>query len=429
VENINGGAKIIYTRPSDNDLLGVKAVYTLHEGEEAMEVFSSAFTDTIILEGYGDTQEYTVELFAVDKSYNLSKGVTASIRPLTAPIHLIRETLEPIESFGGVHAFWQNELGKDIVVSLYTIDENGDYVVHENYFTKEKEGSHRFTGMEAGEQQIRISMRDRWGNAARNLDTILAPMLRENVFGRELASGAYVYHWKQYGYDLCNPWNGTDDWSYKHRGDLGPATSCSAGFWVTFNDYLFGDGTSVYWQINPTWTHYTGDTDVDLTAHPNMPWPFYFTIDMGRKASYSDMRYWMRNRSSLGTIFSARAMTVFDIWATNNPRPVNASDDKKTNLQYWTSWEAVGGTDAWKSDWVKIASCNLVLPSGITKSSQTNLTDADKQFVQAGFAFDMDPRIGNQSFRYLRFEVKETNSGAGLDICEFRFWGSIDPNQ
>jgi hypothetical protein len=126
-------------------------------------------------------------------------------------------------------------------------------------------------------------------------------------------------------------------------------------------------------------------------------------------------------------------MTVFDIWATNNPKPVEEIGDWEANLRYWTSWSRVGGTDAWKNDWVKIASCRLVLPSGITKASQTNLTDADKTYIQSGFPFDMDPRIGNQTFRYLRFEIKDTNDGGGvegsplaLSLCELRFWGMIE---
>jgi hypothetical protein len=394
-------------------LLGAKAVYLLHEGDERREVYSSAFTDTIIIEGYGNTEEHTVEIFAIDKSNNLSEGVKVTVKPLTPPIQLIRKTLGVIESFGSVHTYWDNEEKKDIVITLYTVDKNGDHVLQENYFTNTS-GAYSFKGLAPEQQKFHIEMRDRWGNPAASLDTVLTPMIRENVYGRETVNGSPVVFWTQYGYNF-----GADT-TYKYRGDLGPSSSTTRGFQLLYNDYLFGDGDT-YWQINTNLPDYFND------GNPNMPWPFYFTIDMGRKAAYSDMRVWMRNRSSLGSIYSARIMSVFDIWATNNPKAVEEIGDKEANLRYWTSWDRVGGTDAWKNDWVKIASCRLVLPSGITKASQTNLTDADKAYVQGGFPFDMDPRIGNQAFRYLRFEIKETNTDAsGLDICELRFWGMIE---
>src|SRR3546814_7170925 len=46
VVNLNGGAQITYELPIDNDLLGVKAMYSLADGEEK-KAFSSAHRDTI----------------------------------------------------------------------------------------------------------------------------------------------------------------------------------------------------------------------------------------------------------------------------------------------------------------------------------------------------------------------------------------------
>src|SRR5690606_32296792 len=89
VENINGGAILYYTLPNDNDLLGAKAVYTFSESEEPLEVYASAFKDSVVLEGYNDTNEHIVQLYAVDKSNNLSEPTPVPIRPLTPPVSLI----------------------------------------------------------------------------------------------------------------------------------------------------------------------------------------------------------------------------------------------------------------------------------------------------------------------------------------------------
>jgi hypothetical protein len=65
VENLNGGAKISYVLPADDDLFGVKAVYSLNDGK-VRESFASASRDSIILESYGTTGQYTVTLYAID---------------------------------------------------------------------------------------------------------------------------------------------------------------------------------------------------------------------------------------------------------------------------------------------------------------------------------------------------------------------------
>src|SRR5690606_18906910 len=132
--NINGGAIIYYTLPNDNDLLGAKAVYTFSENEETLEAYASAFKDSIIIEGYANTNEHTVQLYAVDRSNNLSEAVPVTIRPLTPPVSLIRETLTANATFSGVRVIWENPLKKPISISLYTLDESGDRVLFERHY-------------------------------------------------------------------------------------------------------------------------------------------------------------------------------------------------------------------------------------------------------------------------------------------------------
>ena len=65
VENINGGAIITYKLPDDPDLLAVKAVYYYKKGEDLKEAYSSAFNNTISLEGFPDVNERTVQLLSL----------------------------------------------------------------------------------------------------------------------------------------------------------------------------------------------------------------------------------------------------------------------------------------------------------------------------------------------------------------------------
>ena len=69
----NGGAKIVYTLPDDNDILYVKAAYKNAQGEDVFNV-ASASKDTIEVGGFVDTSPQKVKLSVVDDSGNQSKN-------------------------------------------------------------------------------------------------------------------------------------------------------------------------------------------------------------------------------------------------------------------------------------------------------------------------------------------------------------------
>jgi hypothetical protein len=207
---------------------------------------------------------------------------------------------------------------------------------------------------------------------------------------------------------------------YQYTGDL---SYMKGNFSAIYDNTLFAEGSSTYWQP-------TSNSSTFFPGTAGYVWPMYFTIDMGRRASYNRLKVWMRKRSAaLGHLFSANMMTEFEIWGANHLRTTAETGNGSIadNLAYWTSWSLAGGTDAWQNDWVKLADCRLVLPSGITKSdTQTELSEEDQAFISAGFDFYIDPTLHDQAFRYLRFRITATNTDhAQLQICEMRFWGTL----
>lgn len=52
-----GGAIISFKLPADDDVLAVKAVYTLSNGQKR-EAITSFYGDNILIEGYNDTNEH-----------------------------------------------------------------------------------------------------------------------------------------------------------------------------------------------------------------------------------------------------------------------------------------------------------------------------------------------------------------------------------
>ncbi|MGV8090690.1 MAG: DUF4959 domain-containing protein [Mangrovibacterium sp.] len=410
VENINGGAVITFTRPAEEDLMGVKAVYSFGEDDAGKEVYASAFTNTIVLEGYADTNEHTVHLYAVDKSGNVSVGVPVTIKPLTPPIELIRKSLHASETFGGVYVTWDNTLQKDLAVSLYVADSTGYMLLSETYFSNTEIGRYAFRGFgDPVERNFRIELKDRWNHYSAPLDTILTPLKETEILGRDKG----IDIWTQYGW-VDNTWT--------YRGDLRHLPTATNN---TFNRIVDGNLFTglPYFQCVQNLSYYVPD------ATDNRFFPMYLTIDMGRKASYSRMKTWMRERATGNPgMFSGIIYSTFEIWGTNNPKPVQeiGNGSREDNLKYWTGWPQVGGTDEWKNDWVKIADCQLVLPSGATKYTANMVLSADDQaYIRNGYEFDMDIETANQAFRYLRFYITDTNTGVGeLMLAELKFWGS-----
>lgn len=99
VKNIPGGALITYQLPNETDLLYVKAEYELSNGVK-VETKSSIYTNSVKVEGFGDTKEREVKLYAVDRSENVSSPITVKVQPQTPPVHAVKNTMSIIPDFG-----------------------------------------------------------------------------------------------------------------------------------------------------------------------------------------------------------------------------------------------------------------------------------------------------------------------------------------
>lgn len=404
VENINGGAIITYTLPLDNDLLGVKAIYTYLEGGETLEAYSSAFVNSIKLVGFPNTQQRKITLIAIDKSNNESNPIDVTIQPLIPPIQIIRNSLIVNETFSGVFVKWENDTKADIGVSLYVEDSLGFMNLDYTYFTNES-GNYSFRGYDNKERKFKILLRDRWNNTATPLDTLLTPLYEEDVVAR---SPDGKTSWIRYGYvDKTTTWRGD------YVGQFGAAEfSRMFDLSNSSNNYFHPGLTDTY----------------DLRRFTDNPLhigilkrPMHLTIDMTRETKLSRYKVYFRS----GTI-NPNDPYYLTIWATNKtPKgPADFGNDKMASLSYWTNWVEVGGTDAWKNDWIQIGECLVIPPSGATEQFQW--TSQDIAWAQSGIEFDFDPNYSNTPFRYLRIicydNIKKTEL---VHFAEWEFYGSV----
>jgi hypothetical protein len=430
---LSGGAKIVIGRPSDTDLLGVKALYTKSTAhannvtQTDIETFVSAFTDTIALEGFGDTTVYEVTLIAVDKSLNESESVKTTIQPLPNIIESIKESIKVYDNFGGLYVTWENPTREDIALALSVYDSAAglyDLAAPLEYSKNSKFGK-TIKGLEMSvAKQYRLEILDRWKNYSSPFDVIGNPLV-ENTIPSKDEYGEYI--WSRYQ----SADDGSENWKY--RGEVGNYTPLWEGMDNSWENTLGWDCGLDAGNFNPG----------SNAGRMDMEYPMYYIMDMGRTASYSTYIFHQRKRDPLG---SADFPVEFEIWGTLIPpkEPSEIGDGSLVaNLQYWTPWVKVSGgsngtpaliiegQDTWKTDpdagWTRLDSCSYVLPSGVRKGlvgewPVNPLSAEDQDYINAGIVFEMDETV---PVRYLRFVIHETSKDdRKITILEQEFRGA-----
>lgn len=120
VQNENGKASLTYTLPGDNDLFYVKAVYETSPGK-TREVIASRYTNTLTVDGFGDTLAHVIKLYAVNSSEKVSAPVSVTANPLTPPYLLAYRSLKITATFGGFNIACDN-LTQDNLVIVPMVD-------------------------------------------------------------------------------------------------------------------------------------------------------------------------------------------------------------------------------------------------------------------------------------------------------------------
>ena len=428
VENVNGGAIISYTLPAHKDMLGAKVAYSLTPGGEQMERWTSVEKDTIVLEGYGDTNERTVTVYAVHKSGNVSTGVTATIKPLTPPVEIIRESLEAFPAFGGVKVSWNNLLRKDMGIALYVEDPiTHEMMLFDKYFSNSIDGQTIFRTLEPEEQKIRIEMFDRWQNYASALETTLTPLEEVELVPIDERGNAI---WSLFDDGRVIPGDNTSPWRYTYRCDNHNNLEYANTIERTFDKcFVFDHFKTPWWHCGVTLTQ---EMFIPGAGPSVPPYPTYVTMDLGRKAVYSRMKYVDYNTSAP---FAGNFPVEISVWGCNDPKTIEEVEDphgiypkgsREANQAYWSSWVIANGADTWKNDWVKIAYCTYSFASGETKySAGLTFTEQDIYEWDNGWDYEFDLGVF-QPFRYIRWEIHDTNSVSNTYIsCNgLKYFGS-----
>ncbi|BDD07615.1 hypothetical protein FUAX_00470 [Fulvitalea axinellae] len=269
VESLPGGAKISYKVPADKDLLFVKAKYRVNSQTER-ETKTSAFTNFIVVDGFGDMEEKTISITTVDRGGVESSPVEVKVTPMEPPVTSVFKTLELREDFAGVNMTWQNEHLANLAFIILAKNDDGVLEEREAVYSSVEEGDFTLRGLDTLKNVFGAYVRDRWENRS---DTILAelkPLFEEEIDRTKWSqlSGAGEV-------DLAN-WGG----SFRAMVD-------------------YRTGISNY-------GHTKGNESL----------PLYFSWDMKAKAKLSRIKIWQRPG---GYQFQHQNPRVYEIWGSNDP--------------------------------------------------------------------------------------------------------------
>lgn len=227
VINTSGGAMLTYVLPKDDDILYVKAVYSRKEGEIA-EAKASIYSDTLKIEGFGDTNPHEIKIVTVDRSRNESSAVNVTINPLEPSVNIIANSLDLSADFGGITSTWVNATKAEISIVLKQKDSINQIVPFGTSYTKAAKGKFSIFGLKASEKTVYAYVQDRWGNRSEIKNYVLTPLfeakLDKGKFAAEKLPGDGPHHEDAHGgaWRIENIWNGTNGGEgYSSQGGQG----------------------------------------------------------------------------------------------------------------------------------------------------------------------------------------------------------------
>lgn len=356
VRNIPGGAVIKVTIPDDDNLKGVIAMY--ERGGEEVNTKISRYVDSLVVEGFADTQIHTIKVASFNVNEVQSEPVDVDIFPLEPPIVTVRPTLIP--TFGGVKVLIEgNEAKADLAVCLLickNLEDEGKPVSDMRWeevttmFTASNDIKLTRRNLQPEEALFGVYVRDHWGNMTDTTVTKLTP-IEETKLDKSKFAGAQTY-------DNCFTVNETN---YPLKGLWDDSGASSAG-------HFFASGTG--------------------------PMPAWVTIDLGVRAQISRI-------ATLPRI-------DYVIWSGAHPR----------DFEFWGSLELgeeSGSQEHEFSDnWFCLGRFTQFKPSGyLADGTVGEVTVEDRTYFNDGNDFELDPvefPKCNDEIRYLRIVFIDTFS-------------------
>jgi hypothetical protein len=364
-QSLPGGAQITYQLPQDKNFLYVKAQTQIRDGI-TREIKASFYNNSLVIDGFADTKEYTVYLYSVGRNSKESEGVPVRVKPGTPPVYTVLKSIKESvqETFGGIKFGINNPSEADMRIMVSTPNSLNDMVTANAFYTSVPADKFSVRGYDPTQRLFSFNVQDRWGNTA-TFDSIFSPWYEERLDKKKFVSFALP-------------------------GDMNYITVAARNIEYAWDDIIIID--SKMFQTTPT---------------AGKLLPHTFTIDLGVKARLS--RVLVTSRLFYGSPYSAQKSYVYNagalkewrIFGSTNPNPDGS----------WDGWFSMK-----KTPFVSFK------PSGLPLGE---FSDADYQRQVNGEEFEFD---STEPVRYLRWSVDKVWGGESysfFNLTEITLYGDI----
>jgi hypothetical protein len=165
VDTVPGGVIVNYKIPPINDIIEIKAVYTLSNGQKR-ESSSSFYTSYITLDGYNDTEEHEAEIYTINRAREMSDPVPVKFRAGESPLLKTAKSMQIVNDFGGVNFNWRNPDNATLIFEFYTESERGEMVTMNIISSKLDSTNLAFRGYDTTPHKFAVNIRDNFGNSS-----------------------------------------------------------------------------------------------------------------------------------------------------------------------------------------------------------------------------------------------------------------------
>lgn len=289
VENLAGAAKIT-CKVSDEKTLYVKAVYTLKGGVKR-EAKASKFDNTLILDGFDESKEYTVSVYAVSIDEKESEPIKVTVHPLTPPYQAVLNDLDFIATYGGGLISGLNPTKANLMIGVLTKDAAGEWIDVTEYFSSARDINFTFRGYQPIDREFGIYVRDQWQNYSDTLFKTITP-------------------WEEVKVDMSN---------FQQTVLPGDAPARNNNALRKMFDGVTGSWTNGYYS-------------------ENVGVPQHITIDLQKTFQLSRFKMWQNSN----LYYQSANAEHMKIWGSMNPNPNGEFDDTWYLLGEFNKWKPSG---------------------------------------------------------------------------------------
>jgi hypothetical protein len=162
---IPGGVVVNYKIPPINDIIEIKAVYTLTNGQKR-ESSASIYTSYMTVDGYNDTIEHEAEIYAINRAREMSDPVKFKFRPGESPLSKTTKSMQIVRDFGGVNFSWKNPDRATLTFEFYTENEHNEMVTMDIQSIQTDSTDISFRGYDTVPCKFAVNIRDNFGNSS-----------------------------------------------------------------------------------------------------------------------------------------------------------------------------------------------------------------------------------------------------------------------